>query len=384
VRTRSTTLGELCAEGGGEIQTGPFGSQLHARDYVLEGVPSVMPQNIGDNVIVADGIARVSREDASRLSRYLLREGDIVYSRRGDVEKRALVRAENAGWLCGTGCLRVRLGTATPNDPRFLAYALGAEDVRDWIVRHAVGATMPNLNTSILGAVPLQVPKPSEQRAIADVLGALDDKIAANAQERSLLHRLALAEFDRLMRHVKTYVPLGSVVNLEYGKSLPATQRRVGAVDVFGSGGVVGSHDTSLVDGPGVVLGRKGTAGAVHWAPRAFFPIDTTFYVVPRDPSVSLIYAYFALKWLRLDDRNSDSAVPGLNREEALAATIPLPAAADLVRFTAVASASLDLASRVELESKALAATRDALLPALMSGRLRVRDAASGIPQSSR
>jgi type I restriction enzyme S subunit len=109
-----TTLGALCLEGGGGIQTGPFGSQLHASDYVLEGVPSVMPQNIGDNVIHADGIARIQESDAQRLNKYRMREGDIVYSRRGDVEKRALVRDDNEGWLCGTGCLRVRLGDHSP------------------------------------------------------------------------------------------------------------------------------------------------------------------------------------------------------------------------------------------------------------------------------
>src|SRR5581483_6503987 len=86
---RYTTLGAACEAGGGDIQTGPFGSQLHASDYVPIGVPSVMPQNIGDNRIIEDGIARISPADAKRLSRYLLRAGDIVYSRRGDVERRA-------------------------------------------------------------------------------------------------------------------------------------------------------------------------------------------------------------------------------------------------------------------------------------------------------
>ncbi len=87
-----TTLGMACQRGGGDIQTGPFGSQLHAADYVPLGIPSIMPQNIGDNRIVEDGIARITPEDAQRLSRYLVRAGDIVYSRRGDVERRALVR----------------------------------------------------------------------------------------------------------------------------------------------------------------------------------------------------------------------------------------------------------------------------------------------------
>ncbi len=194
VKWHVTTLGEACRRDGGDIQTGPFGSQLHASDYVPSGVPSIMPQNIGDNRILVDGIARITENDANRLSRYLVRPGDIVYSRRGDVERRSLVRAEEDGWLCGTGCLRVRLGDGEV-DPVYCSYYLGHPDVRAWIVRHAVGATMPNLNTSILSALPLVIPPLYEQRAIASILGALDDKIDLNRRMNETLEAIARALF---------------------------------------------------------------------------------------------------------------------------------------------------------------------------------------------
>lgn len=189
-----TTLGVACKRGGGDIQTGPFGSQLHAAEYVPVGIPSIMPQNIGDNLIIEDGIARITPEDAKRLSRYLVRKGDIVYSRRGDVERRALVRDKEDGWLCGTGCLRVRLGDQGP-DSQFATYYLGHPGVREWIARHAHGATMPNLNTSILGACPFVVPPLSEQRAIAHILGTLDDKIELNRKMNETLEAMARALF---------------------------------------------------------------------------------------------------------------------------------------------------------------------------------------------
>ncbi|MGP3952838.1 restriction endonuclease subunit S [Streptomyces sp. 7N604] len=183
-----TTLGELCAEGGGSIQTGPFGSQLHASDYVESGIPSVMPQNIGDNVILEDSIARVSDADIRRLSKYQLAEGDIVYSRRGDVKRRALVRSHESGWLCGTGCLRVRPRKAV--EPLFLSHYLGEPEVQDWIHQHAVGATMPNLNTAILGAVPVVVP-PAEIRAhINQELAILDARSMAAIRESRTLAAL--------------------------------------------------------------------------------------------------------------------------------------------------------------------------------------------------
>lgn len=74
---KESTLGEICKQNGGEIQIGPFGSQLHAEDYVADGVPSIMPQNIGDNYIDTADIARVSAEDVQRLRKHVVREGDI-------------------------------------------------------------------------------------------------------------------------------------------------------------------------------------------------------------------------------------------------------------------------------------------------------------------
>ncbi len=189
-----TTLGEACKRAGGDVQTGPFGSQLHAADYVSAGIPSIMPQNIGDNRVEEDGIARITREDAERLSRYRLREGDIVYSRRGDVEKRALIREHEDGWLCGTGCLRVRFGIGGV-DPVYASYYLGDPRVREWVVRHAHGATMPNLNTQILSDLPFLVPSILEQRAISRILGTLDDRIELNRRMNETLEAMARVLF---------------------------------------------------------------------------------------------------------------------------------------------------------------------------------------------
>jgi type I restriction enzyme S subunit len=190
-----TTLGKICEESGGNIQTGPFGSQLHASDYVPVGVPSIMPQNIGDNRVMTDSIARITDADARRLSRYLVKSGDIVYSRRGDVERRALIRETEEGWLCGTGCLRVRFGDKKPISSTFMSYYLDAPNIRMWIVQHAHGATMPNLNTAILSDVPVRLPPYQEQKAIADVLSALDDKIELNRQMNQTLEATAQALF---------------------------------------------------------------------------------------------------------------------------------------------------------------------------------------------
>ncbi len=189
-----TTLGEICARSGGDIQTGPFGSQLHAADYVTAGIPSIMPQNISQDRISTDDISYITLHDAERLARYRVVAGDIVYSRRGDVERRALVGQSENGWLCGTGCLRIRFGEDAMSH-LFAFYYLGHPSVRAWVVRHAIGATMPNLNTATLNSLPVIVPPLDEQREIARILVALDDKIEANRRMNATLEATAQALF---------------------------------------------------------------------------------------------------------------------------------------------------------------------------------------------
>ncbi|MEP6912235.1 MAG: restriction endonuclease subunit S [bacterium] len=154
----NTTLGDVCDQAGGIIQTGPFGSQLHQSDYSEAGAPVVMPKDIVEGRINTDSIARVSPEHVDRLSRHKLKAGDIIYGRRGDIGRQAMVRQEEVGWLCGTGCLRISLG-AKILDPSFLHYYLRQESVVKWIANQAVGATLPNLNTGILRSVPVRFPE---------------------------------------------------------------------------------------------------------------------------------------------------------------------------------------------------------------------------------
>ena len=168
-------LGEIS-----DIQTGPFGSQLHQKDYVPLGTPCIMPTNIGNRLnIDTTNIAHVKGEDVTRLQRHCVKEGDIIYSRRGDIEKCAYILPVNEGWLCGTGCLRIRVKDNDVNS-RFLAYQLSTCECKKWIVGNAVGSTMLNLNTSILKELPLRLPSKNKQDRLVNILKSLDDKIEVN------------------------------------------------------------------------------------------------------------------------------------------------------------------------------------------------------------
>lgn len=112
--------------------------------------------------------------------------------------------------------------------------------------------------------------------------------------------------------------PLGTRIQLAYGRGLREEDRRPGVVDVYGSNGRVGSHNIALVNQPGILMGRKGTVGAVHYAPAAFWPIDTVYYVRPLaddDPR----FLYHLLAFLPLKVLNAATGVPGLSRRDAYA-----------------------------------------------------------------
>ncbi|MFA7405701.1 MAG: restriction endonuclease subunit S, partial [Pelobacteraceae bacterium] len=224
-----TTLGEIVSSGGGKIQTGPFGSQLHAADYVEVGIPCIMPANMKNNRVDLTDIKSISENDAKRLSQHLVKAGDIVYSRRGDITQKALIRKTEAGYFCGTGCLLIRPGANI--DPEFLTYHLSAPSNISWIINQAVGATMPNLNTSILSKAPLSVPNKTTQQKIAAVLSAFDAKIELNNHINAELEAMAktlynywFVQFDFPDKNGKPYKSSGGkmVWNKELKREIPA------------------------------------------------------------------------------------------------------------------------------------------------------------------
>ncbi|WP_239591504.1 restriction endonuclease subunit S [Mycolicibacterium tusciae] len=366
-----------------------------------------MPQNIGDNRIVIDGIARVSDKDVKRLSRYTLREGDIVYSRRGDVERRALVRAENQGWLCGTGCLRVRIPDATKYDAAFVSYALGARPVRRWISRHAVGATMLNLNTAILAAVPLSVPRIGSQRAIAKLLGSLDDQIASNERVADA----ALELGDQLFVHAAARIEgaattIGeladsSAIEFSDGYRTKKSEHGQPGLRILRAGDVRDSYlfpagqdyvslDYSRQIGskasmPGdVVLTTKGSVGRVavvaDAVERVVYSPQVCFFRVKDDGQVDRDYLG---AWFRGSDLQRQTSTlmyksdmaPYISLRDIRSLVIPLPSIEEQRRQGKVQwnlRAAFE-ASRVENER--LVRTRDELLPLLMSGKIVVGEA---------
>ena len=185
-----TCLGSIA-----EIITGPFGSALHQYEYVDKGVPVIMPQDIENRNVSYEKIAYITLQKAKELSRYIVIKNDIVYARRGDIEKHAFITSSTNGAICGTGCLRVRVIDASVN-PLFLSYYLDKPETRKWIISHAVGSNMPNLNTDILSNIPVELPSKEEQDRIVSVLECIEKQIANNISICSDLAAVAKLLFD--------------------------------------------------------------------------------------------------------------------------------------------------------------------------------------------
>ena len=171
--SKSVVLGDIAS-----IITGPFGSQLHVSDYQETGIPVIMPQNITDRKVDYAGIACVSNANFKRLIRYSTQKNDIVFPRRGDIEKHAYITTDDE-ILCGTGCFRVRI-TNSEVYPLFVSMYLNRPESKRWLTTHAVGTNMPNLNTDIISAIPIELPDLDEQIKLADFIQGIEDKISNN------------------------------------------------------------------------------------------------------------------------------------------------------------------------------------------------------------
>ena len=195
-------LGDAVREDGGVLQTGPFGSQLKQAEYSDEGVPVIMPKDISNGQVVTETVARVPEATADRLARHRIAKNGIVLPRRGEVTKRAFVEEQQAGWLCGTGCLKIE---ARGNRiwPKYLYYYIGTPRSIEWLERNAVGSTMLNLSSEIVSRFPVRLPTIEIQKEIADVLSAYDDLIENNRRRIALLEEEARLLYREWFVHLR-------------------------------------------------------------------------------------------------------------------------------------------------------------------------------------
>ena len=171
-----------------DIKTGPFGSVLHQHDYVEIGTPIITVEHLDDMGIVHNNLPLVSDEDKIRLKSYILKEGDVVFSRVGSVDRNSLVSFTEDGWLFSGRLLRIRINQGKGN-PKYISTIFQKEEYKQKVRSIAVGQTMPSINTEILKSIDLFLPTLPEQQKIAAFLTSVDERIAQLTKKKALLEQ---------------------------------------------------------------------------------------------------------------------------------------------------------------------------------------------------
>ena len=373
-----------------DVQTGPFGSQLHKSDYIAEGIPCIMPTNIGPHLnLVVDGIAHVSEVDANRLSRHLTEFGDIIYARRGDIEKCAYVTPNEEKWLCGTGCLKIRCKNEV--NSRFIAYLLSTAECKKWITGNAVGTTMLNLSKGILSNLPLIIPSLADQRRIASILSSLDRKIELNNKINADLEEMAQAIFKNWLSECSDDVTIGELsLNVtNYEKTDAEKVVLINSSDV--TEGYFNHHNYSPNKNlkghfkkrfqKGDILYSQVRPRNRHWAYCNFDANDylasTQLMIIRNNPSLItsiLLYQYIisdnVWKEFTLKTETRSGTFPQGNYEDL--SQIRVPYNSDIEGISYQLETLYAKMFMLEKENSHLSRLRDTLLPRLMSGEIEV------------
>ena len=216
---KKTTIGEIAT-----IKNGPFGSVLHAEDYVDEGMPIVTTEHFksGNLPLSKNGIPQVSEDDYCRLKGYMLETDDIVFSRVGSVDINAHVEHVQQGWLFSGRVLRVRPIKSV--NSLCLHYVLSTESVKRDIRNRAVGQTMPSINTPILSNTGIYMSQSeAEQKKIANLLSIIDERIATQSKIidklQSLIKGIRNDVFGKLRKNIGFNAVVGDVLYYEQPQS---------------------------------------------------------------------------------------------------------------------------------------------------------------------
>lgn len=336
--------------------------------FIERGIPSIRTPNVGKGRLILDkDIKYVDDHTFTEWTkRAVPQKEDIIIAREAPVGNVAIVPDVQL-------CLGQRTVLARPDrtkvDPYYLCYYLLSPKMQHKMLSGSGGSTVAHLNMKDIRSLTLpDLPPLLTQQRIASILSAYDDLIENNLkririlEEKAFLNYKQLISTEALERH-----RLKDILDLKYGKALKADDRKEGKFPVIGSSGNVGTHDEFYVDGPGIIVGRKGNIGSVFWSDENFWPIDTVYYV---DSDLSYYFLYFNLKEQHFV--NTDAAVPGLNRNFALDNWIDLPLEKAIHVFDNVVKPIFQLMNILRKQNAKLLEARDILLPRFMSGEIEV------------
>lgn len=411
------SVSTLVASGEAELKTGPFGTQLKASEYTEVGTPVINVRNIGMGGIKPDKLEFIADATRDRLSGHILRRGDIVFGRKGAVERHVFIRAEQDGWFQGSDCLRLRLNSARV-EPLFASYFFLTEEHQRWMMNQCShGATMASLNQAILERIELPVPPLKVQQRIAGVLSAYDELIENSQRRIQILEAMARALYRewfvefRFPGHEKIPLvasPLGKIPRGWEVKTLAAVaavnRAQINArnapgelhyIDIasVGPGEIREITTYAFTDAPGrarrvvqhgdvlwscVRPNRRSHALVMHPESNT---IASTGFAVLTASAVPFTFLYFATTTDKfvgyLTNHATGAAYPAVTATTFEDAHLLVPPAPLLARFGEATIPMSEETHALQRQIHNLRETRDLLLPRLLSGQVALTDTAA-------
>lgn len=382
-----------------DIQTGPFGSQLHKEDYVADGTPIVTVEHLGNKMFSEQNLPRVSNTDKNRLKKYVLKQGDIVFSRVGSVDRCSYVDQKHDGWMFSGRCLRVR--PTSEIDSEYLYYYFCLEETKQFVRNIAVGATMPSINTKLLGEVVVTFPELEQQKRISGILSAIDSKIEVNQKINDNLQQQAQALFkswflnyepwDGTAPNSWLHGKLGDYANIKRGGSPRPIQeylsdsglRWLKISDVTGlqtpfindiKDHIIeeGLKKTVFLKAGSLVLSNSATPGIPKILDVDSCIHDGWLYFPESRFSNEYLYLYFKYIRQQLVNLSNGSVFNNLKTDILKGYPTILPDEETLQRFDGIIKPMFLQMQNLTRESHDLMDLRDTILPRLMSGELDV------------
>jgi type I restriction enzyme S subunit len=346
-------------------------------DWKTKGVPIIRIQNLNDPN------AEFNYFDGEIDEIYRVNYGDLLFSWSASIGVYV--------WKGGEAVLNQHIFKVIPSsqiDKLFLYYVLFL--AIDQLRRKVHGSTMKHFRRGELKTTFIPFPSLPEQQKIAEILSTVDDVVQKTNEIITKTERLKKGLMQELLtkgighkefkdteigRIPKTWqiVKVGDILSLEYGKGLSERERISGRYPVVGSNGIVGYHNQALIKGPGIVVGRKGTIGAVTWIDQDFWPIDTTYYVKSKTPNVFLKWLFYELTYLNPARFHLADVVPGLKRELVQSLKMPFPPPLEQQKIAEILS-TVDKKLEIERKEKArLERIKQGLMDLLLTGKIRVK-----------
>jgi len=392
------------------IQTGPFGSQLHKEDYVQVGTPIVTVEHLGSRKFSEQNLPCVSDSDKERLNKYVLHEGDIVFSRVGSVDRCSYVSRDYSGWMFSGRCLRIK--PLDEIDPEYLYYFFTLESTKQFIRGIATGATMPSINTKFMGEVPVSYPSLSTQRKIAGILRAIDDKIELNDDINNNLEQQAKALFKSWFVDFEPFggdqpsemrfVPLQELCKVVTKGTTPTTLGKPfisSGINFLKVESILDNHSIdsskfayideetntilkrSIIEANDIVFTIAGTLGRFALVDDSILPANTNQAVAIIRPDISKVspsylYSFFIGNWH--NDYYAKRVQQAVQANLSLTTIKSLPIIVankdTMCKYDELVRPLFALMKSNEAENRRLSNPRDTLLPKLMSGELDVTE----------